>query len=492
MNAYAIAALVALITATIGIGLYGIRFSRGTSDFFLASRSISPFMNASAISGEYVCAASFLGIAGIVMVYGIDMLWYPVGFTAGFLVMLVLISAPLRRSGAYTLPDFAESRMGSRTVRRIASAFVVVIGWLSLLPQMRAAGLTLHAITGAPEAAGALVLVLVVGLTVAAGGMRSITLVQAFQYWLKLIAIAVPALVIAGMWIGDGSPALSLQNWGEPLSSFGGRLHPFYANLSIVVATFLGTMGLPHVLVRFYALPDGRTARRTSLYVLTLLSAFFIFPGALGALGRHYLPELATQGNSDTVLLQLPQRVLSGTPGALLAALLAAGAFAALLAAASGIALSIAGVLSQDLLQKRLGTIAAFRFGTAIALVVPLLLQPLTSGRHLTELITMAFSVAASTFFPLLVLGIWWVRLSRAGVIAGMAVGGITSTLAVTASLALPLTGWAAVLTSMPAAWSVPLALAVTMLQSLRTQEQVPGNAAVTLGRLHTPDKFVV
>ena len=492
MNPYAIVAAVALITATVGIGLYGLRFARATSDFFLASRSITPFTNASAISGEYLSAAAFLGVAGMVMVHGIDMLWYPVGFTVGFLVLLMLVSAPLRRSGAYTLPDFAESRLESRAVRRIASALVVTIGWLYIIPQLRAAGLTLHVMTGAPEAGGALVLVLVVGLTVVAGGMRSITTVQAFQYWLKLVAIAIPALFITMAWLGHGGPTLAVSRWSEPLADYGGRVYPFYSNLSLVVATFLGTMGLPHVLVRFYALPDGRIARRTSLLVLMLLGAFFIFPPILGGLGRYYTPDLMARGNPDTVVLLLPERAFPGLGGQLLGALVAAGAFASFLAAASGTVLSIAGVLSQDLLQKRLGTVNAFRVGTVIALLVPLIITPLSIPHPLAVMVTMAFAVAASTFCPLLVLGIWWRRLSTTGAIAGLAVGSVGSVGAVTIALFVPGTGLVHALLTQPAAWSAPLAFAVMVIVSLRTQKQVPSHASVTLGRLHTPDKFVV
>ena len=126
---------VTLVTiATLAIGTWGLRLSRTTSDFFVASRSVRPRLNASAIGGEYLSAASFLGVAGLVLTFGADMLWYPVGWTAGYLVLLVLVAAPLRRSGAYTLPDFAEARLGSRAVRSVCSLLVVAVGWLYLLP----------------------------------------------------------------------------------------------------------------------------------------------------------------------------------------------------------------------------------------------------------------------------------------------------------------------------------------------------------------------
>ena len=150
-------AVVLVTIATLAIGTWGLRFSRTTSDFFVASRTVRPGLNASAIGGEYLSAASFLGVAGLVLTFGADMLWYPVGWTAGYLVLLVLVAAPLRRSGAYTLPDFAEARLGSRRVRSLCSVLVVAIGWLYLLPQFQGAGLTLKAAIGAPTWVGPLV-----------------------------------------------------------------------------------------------------------------------------------------------------------------------------------------------------------------------------------------------------------------------------------------------------------------------------------------------
>src|SRR5690606_27900807 len=190
---------------TIAMGAFGLRISRTTSDFYVASRTVSPWWNASAIGGEYLSAASYLGAAGLILAFGADMLWYPVGWTAGYLVLLVLVAAPLRRSGAYTLPDFAEARLESRAVRALCSVLVVAVGWLYLLPQFSGAGLTLRAAVGLPTWVGTAVVALVVLAGVAGGGMRSITFVQAFQYWLKLTALLVPAMVLLVVWVGDGA-----------------------------------------------------------------------------------------------------------------------------------------------------------------------------------------------------------------------------------------------------------------------------------------------
>ena len=193
---YAIGAVATVAVATMAVRALGLRRARTTSDFYVASRAVTPGWNAAAIGGEYLSAASFLGIAGLVLAYGFDVLWYPVGYTAGYLVLLALVAAPLRRSGAYTLPDFAEIRLGSALVRRMASVLVVLIGWLYLVPQLQGASLTLQTQTGAPRWVGGLVVCAVVLTAVGVGGMRSITFAQAFQFWLKFTALLVPAIVV--------------------------------------------------------------------------------------------------------------------------------------------------------------------------------------------------------------------------------------------------------------------------------------------------------
>ena len=348
---------------TLGIGAFGLRLSRTTSDFYVASRTVSPRWNASAIGGEYLSAASFLGVAGLVYSLGADMLWFPVGYTVGYLVLLVLVAAPLRRSGAYTLPDFAEARLESAVVRRLCAGpgardrlalpAAAVPGRrpgpadrhrrarLGRRPRRRRRGLA----------------------NVVAGGMRSITLVQAVQYWLKLTAISVPAFLLLWLWVRAGQPRPGVPPRSRaatgraPLSGFGGRDHPVYATYSTLLALCFGTMGLPHVLVRFYTNPDGRAARRTTVVVIGLLGAFYVFTPLYGVLGRVYLPHLPDGVRADSVVLMLPAAMSPGLLGELMSALLAGGAFAAFLSTASGLTVSVAGVIDQDLLRRRLSAI---------------------------------------------------------------------------------------------------------------------------------------
>ena len=191
-----IVAIVAVTAITAIIGARGVRVARTPADFLVAARQVPAPLNASAISGEYLSAASFLGVAGLAMLEGLGALWYAVGYAAGYLVLLAAVAAPLRRFGAYTIPDFAEGRLGSPALRRAATATVILICGFYLLPQLKGAGVTLQVAVGGPVWIGVVVLGAIVTLGIASGGMKGITFVQAFQYWLKIVAIAVPALVL--------------------------------------------------------------------------------------------------------------------------------------------------------------------------------------------------------------------------------------------------------------------------------------------------------
>ncbi|MBS43688.1 MAG: cation acetate symporter [Nocardioides sp.] len=477
---------------TLALGTWGVRLSRTSSDFMVASRTVRPGMNAAAVSGEYLSGASFLGIAALLLTFGAEVLWYPVGWTAGYLVLLTLVAAPLRRSGAYTLPDFAEARLASPLVRNVCSTLVVAIGWLYLVPQMEGAGITLTAATGAPSWVGPVVVGAVVLVAVAGGGMRSITLVQAFQYWLKLTALLVPAAVLLAVWAADDArPTVGAAGaWSTPLTS---DVAGLYTTYSLILATFLGTMGLPHVVVRFYTSPDGRAARRTTLGVLALVGGFYLLPPAYAALGRAY-------GVADdaTLVLDLPRLVVPGVVGDVLTGLVTAGAFAAFLSTSSGLAVAVSGVLTQDVTSRGLpgirtmSDITAFRLAAIISVVVPTLAALALPNLGIARAVGLAFAVAASTFCPLLLLGIWWRRLTPPGAVAGLLTGGAGSMAAVAWSMGhggfADSDAWLDVLLTQPAAWTVPMAFTVMIVVSLLTRSRVPAHTQRFLVRLHTPE----
>ncbi|HXM55564.1 MAG TPA: cation acetate symporter, partial [Candidatus Dormibacteraeota bacterium] len=514
----AVLGLLAMLAATVGVGVFARRFARTTSDFLVAARAVRPTANAAAISGEYLSAASFLGVAGLVMKFGYDVLWYPVGYAAGYLVLLVFIAGPLRRFGAYTIPDFAEGRFNSPWFRRLAVGIVIVVGLFYTLPQMKAAGITLASAAGVPYAAGVGVTAAVVVTIVMAGGMRGVTLVQAMQFAVKLFAITVPMFVLlidfgapsgafsgvagresasppgpvtvqvaagsewqvtqavdvrldhptavrllpgaapqavyvgvpqpqvpfqggiattlqgedrlpAGLvrWeqaahvrlpagvpvpYGEQTPPSATSSWLRPFGPLaGGSGQPLLFTYSLIVAILCGTMGLPHILVRFYTNPDARSARRTAWLVLVLVGLFYLWPPLYGVIGRLRAPELYTGDLTDSVVLLLPRLVAPRLIGDTLAAITAAGAFAAFTATLSGLLISLAGALGHDIYGRWLrpdtggpARSRAFRIGALGAGAVAALLGLLVENFDISVLVGWAFAIAASSFFPLLVL----------------------------------------------------------------------------------------
>lgn len=548
-----------VVVATFAIGSYGVRLARTTSDFFVATRAVGPIWNASAIAGEYLSAASFLGIAGLVMKEGASVLWYPLGYAAGYLVLLLFVAAPLRRFGAYTIPDFAEGRFHSRRMRTLAATMVLVIAWFYLLPQMKGAGVTLQLLTGAPYWAGVVLVGFLVTVSVTLGGMKGVTYVQAFHYWVKLIAIGAAAgvlLAVVGLTTSDGAtpfdegparfhrptsvefpasvvlgpvddlevvvdgrpavlegtvvlPAGSEVSFpaGAPvptarLAAPDGRAWtlPFIAHdlaslvsaLSLLIATVLGTMGLPHILVRFYTNRDGRSARRTAVATLGLVGIFYFSPWVLAAIGRVWSPELYLTGDTEVVVLVVPHLV-AGTWGRVLSGLVAAGAFSAFLSTSSGLLVAVAGALSHDLAgpivrrspdshQRTLFRLAAV-VGGLVAVGLGMFVRPF----EINVLVGWAFAIAASAFAPLLILGIWWPGLGRRAAAAGMTVGGGSATVAILVTMLFRPAGWLGILLEQPAILTV--ALSFGLMVGLSRRERPPAVAGEQLLLMHSPDR---
>jgi Na+(H+)/acetate symporter ActP len=403
-----------------------------------------------------------------------------------------------------------------------------------------------------------------VAITLALGGMRAATYVQAFQFVLKLLLFIVPAVwlliqvgpavryeavhpveftrfaedtpvtfrvgvtldivettvvhtgqtttvLTPGAWqapvgatvtfpadarvpVVHGEPLPGGSAWQRPLLDLRNAGYPLLGTWALLVSLALGTMGLPHVLMRFHTSPDGRSARRTAAFTVGLLSMFYLFPGIYGVLGRVLVPQLYLSGATDTAVVALPAQVDSGWPGTAFTGLLTAGAFAAFLATSLGLLLVVSGAISYDLIPGGLGQLRLTVFGAAaIVVVLALLAIRLDAG----ILVTWGFTVAASTFCPLLVLGIWWSRLTVAGAMSGVLAGLLASAGSIAATLlGLPVTGVLAILIAQPAPWSVLLAFATMVVVSLRGRPPPWANTAML--RLHLnedrpsalPDRF--
>jgi cation/acetate symporter len=470
------------VVATIAMGFWSASKSKTAGDFFVAGRSVSVGWNASAISGEYLSAASFMGVAGMVMTSGYDALWYPVCYACGYLFLLLFIAGPLRRFGAYTIPDFAEGRFDSALFRKIAVIFVLFIGFFYTMPQMKGAGTTLaYIFPGLPYWAGVVVVGAVITLNVCLGGMKGITLVQAFQYWAKMFAISAPIFVLMAVYGSYGknlaakhslqSQSAIVESIRKPLpekapadekwvSPFGplttkaatkakitgeaARPYSLLYTYSLIIALVCGTAGLPHILVRFYTNPDGVAAKRTTMWVMILIGIFYVFPPIFGVLGRNLMPELYTltgAKGSDGIVLQLPRILNERVPtlGSILSGITCAGAFAAFMSTFSGLLVSMTGALAHDVYGRILNPKAtarqrliAFKIAAVVIGAVAILLGMQVEQLQINFMVGQAFAIAAASYFPLLFMSVWWRGMTMKGAATGMLVGGLCALIGIT------------------------------------------------------------
>ncbi len=490
----AICSLVTVVI-TVGMGFWTAGKSKSAGDFFVAGRSVSVGWNASAISGEYLSAASFMGVAGMVMLNGYDALWYPVCYACGYLFLLLFIAGPLRRFGAYTIPDFAEGRYDSPLFRKIAVCFVLFIGFFYTMPQMKGAGTTLaYIFPGLHYSVGVIVVGAVITLNVSLGGMKGITLVQAFQYWLKVFAITIPIFVLASVvghyqqhleanktaqetvaaapagierkaltakapkdeqWIAPfGSlttkavdNAIKAAKTPEEKTALEANKKPYSLlyTYSLIIALVCGTAGLPHILVRFYTNPDGVAAKRTTMWVMILIGVFYVFPPIYGVIGRSLMPELYDAIGSkgtDKVVLELPT-LLAGRDypllGSVLSGITCAGAFAAFMSTFSGLLVSMSSALAHDIYGRMLKPesspeqrLKAFKWAAVIIGVVSVGLGTQVEKLNINYLVGQAFAIAAASYFPLLFMSVWWRGMTMKGAATGMLVGGLMALGAIT------------------------------------------------------------
>ena len=503
------------VAVTVGMGFWSAKKSKTASDFFVAGRSVGVGMNASAISGEYLSAASFMGVAGMVMSSGYDALWYPVCYACGYLFLLLFIAGPLRRFGAYTIPDFAEGRFDSPVFRKIAVVFVMFIGFFYTMPQMKGAGVTLGYIfkdiewiggaKGLPYWVGVVLVGAVITLNVALGGMKGITLVQAFQYWIKMFAISVPVFVLMSVHshygnhlqanlvkptvgiISEGDASRSLETaaalnrkalpekapkdetWINPfgplttkaakaagLSAEESKPYSLLYTYSLIIALVCGTAGLPHILVRFYTNPDGVAAKRTTMWVMILIGVFYVFPPVFGVMGRNLMPELyngvAGVKGTDGVVLNLPLILTEkyGMLGAVLSGITCAGAFAAFMSTFSGLLVSMTGALAHDIYGRILrpkstpeDRMRMFKFCAVICGAGAILLGFLVETFEINKLVGWAFAIAATSYFPLLFLATWWRNITMRGAATGMLAGGTFSLAAIASTMLADQAKWA-------------------------------------------------
>src|SRR5688500_1559558 len=424
------------IATTLGITFWAARRTRTTEHFYAAGRTISPGQNGVALAGDYMSAASFLGIAGLVSTTGFDGLIYSTGWLVGWPVVLFLIAEPLRNLGRYTFADVLAIRLQQTPVRIAAAVGTLATVTLYLIAQMVGAGGLIRLMFGFSYEHAIIVVGIVMIGYVLFGGMIATTWVQI----VKAVLLMTGALLLAVMVLlrfGMSPAALfaaAAAKYGSGVLAPGKLVANPLDAVSLGMALMFGTAGLPHILMRFYTVPDAQAARKSVFIATGLIGLFYLLTfilgfGAMVLVGPDAITAVDKGGNMAAPLLA---ELLGGTP---FLGFIAAVAFATILAVVAGLSLSGAAALSHDLWvsvvrhahadakeQLRVARIATILLG-----VGAILLGVTVKGQSVALLVLLAFAVAAGANFPALILAIFWRRSSTMGVVAAMLTGTIST-----------------------------------------------------------------
>jgi len=435
-----------VVLVTLGITVWAGRRMRAAEEFYAGGRQFSPLQNGFALSGDYVSAASFLGVTGLIALYGYDGLLYAIGFLVGWLVVLMLLAELVRNAGRYTLADVLAVRMRKRRVRAATGTASVVVVLFYLLAQMVGAGSLVALLLGQNTASARSWSIIGVGalmtVYVTVGGMRATTWIQIVKGTLLFGGSALLCALVLVRFHGDVGELMRAAAHGSghgdaylrPGLKYGGSRTSRLDFVSLGLALVLGTGGLPHILARFYTVPTARAARRSALWAIGLVGAFYLMAivlglGAAALVGRGAIVSSNAAGNTAVPLMS---QVLGGgaasTGGAVLFAVTSAVAFATILAVVAGLTMASAAAFAHDLWARafrrpdrpapsekqevRVARVAAVATGV-VAIGLGLLAQRL----NVASLVGLAFAVAASANLPPLLFNLFWRRFTTRGAV---------------------------------------------------------------------------
>jgi cation/acetate symporter len=422
----------AFIAITLGITYWAARRTRTTEHFYAAGRTVSPGQNGFALAGDYMSAASFLGIAGLVSTTGFDGLIYSTGWLVGWPVVLFLIAEPLRNLGKYTFADVVALRLKQVPVRIAAAIGTLATVIFYLIAQMVGAGGLIKLMFGLSYETAIVIVGAAMIAYVLFGGMLATTWVQIVKAGLLLGGAFLLAVLVLSKF-GFNPAALfgaAAAKYGHAVLAPGRLVSNPWDAVSLGMALMFGTAGLPHILMRFYTVPDARAARTSVFYATGLIGFFYLLTfvlgfGAMVLVGPEAILAVDKGGNMAAPLLA---EFLGGTP---FLGFIAAVAFATILAVVAGLALAGASALSHDLWVNvvRRGhaggdeELKVARGATVVLGVTAVLLGITFKGQNVAFMVSLAFAIAASGNFPALLMAIFWRKLSTAGAVASMVTG---------------------------------------------------------------------
>ncbi|WP_280672468.1 cation acetate symporter [Kitasatospora sp. MAP12-44] len=443
----------AFVLATLGITVWAGRQTKDAADFYAGGRGFSGLQNGLAISGDYMSAASFLGIAGAIALFGYDGFLYSIGFLVAWLVALLLIAEPLRNSGRYTMADVLAFRMRQRPVRTAAGISTIVVSVFYLLAQMIGAGSLVALLLGIEGDAAKRWTIVGVGalmvLYVVIGGMKGTTWVQIVKAVLLIAGAALMTVLVLAKYDFDPSSLLGAAAHASgkgnaflaPGLKYGATGTSKLDFISLGLALVLGTAGLPHILVRFYTVPTARVARKSVFWAIGIIGVFYLMTLALGfgaaaLVGPKTIKASNAAGNTAAPLLAQQLGGGAGSMGgAVLLGVISAVAFATILAVVAGLTLASSASFAHDLYasvirrgraseREEIGSakLAAVAIG-AVAIVLSIFADRLNTA----AVVALAFAVAASANLPTLLYSLFWKRFTTAGAVSSVYAGLISS-----------------------------------------------------------------
>ncbi|MFE2975442.1 cation acetate symporter [Streptomyces sp. NPDC059258] len=442
----------AFVVATLFITVWAGRQTKSASDFYAGGRQFTGFQNGLAVSGDYMSAASFLGIAGAIALFGYDGFLYSIGFLVAWLVALLLVAEPLRNSGRYTMGDVLAYRMRQRPVRTAAGTSTIVVSIFYLLAQMAGAGVLVSLLLGITSDAGKILIVALVGilmiLYVTIGGMKGTTWVQMVKAVLLIAGTLLITFLILLKFNFNISDLLgtAASNSGkgaaflEPGLKYGVDNISKLDFISLGIALVLGTAGLPHILIRFYTVPTAKAARKSVNWAIGIIGAFYLMTivlgfGAAAILKQDDIIASNKAGNTAAPLAALEIGGGSGsTGGAILLAVISAVAFATILAVVAGLTLASSSSFAHDIyanvIRKGQATekeeVRAARWATVAIGIVSIGLGALARDLNVAGLVALAFAVAASANLPTILYSLFWKRFTTQGALWSI-YGGLAS-----------------------------------------------------------------
>ncbi len=438
MNYTAFYMFLGIVLVTLFITYWASKKTKNASEFYTAGGGLTGWQNGLAIAGDYMSAASFLGIAGAVALTGFDGFFYSIGFLVAYLVVLYLVAEPLRNLGKYTLADMLAARFDAKKIRGVAAFNTMSISIFYMIAQLVGAGALIKLLLGLEYTTSVLIVGVLMTIYVIFGGMHATSWVQIVKAVLLMAGTFIISFIVFAKFDFNIAHMFEQMSTATPLKEAflnpGVKYTDGLDTLSLTMGLVLGTAGLPHILVRFFTVKDAKTARSSVVYATWIIGIFYVMTiflgfGAAAFVGNTDIIEANAAGNMAAPLLA------KAIGGDILFAFISAVAFATILAVVAGLVLTGASAFAHDfyneILKKGKATekdqVKMARYASIGVSVLSILLALVAQNLNVAFLVSLAFAVAASANLPVIIYTIYWKKFNTNGAISAMVVGLVTS-----------------------------------------------------------------